>query len=225
MTNPNDQSRNSGLLPLNNGISGRLIRRIGSLLLSSGVVLAIPAMAIANEATDDAQPFSYDDIPSEWTDYFVHPNVIEKYTGEELREVCLEDDLSQNPDGFSTATESKPIGGGFQKTIFLVGALDFVVVDTKKVIVNLPVSGPHLVETRYCKKSLDRTKFIRFSDSIDRTRVRRCFKRNENMTIQTHRTRGIENCKIKSIHKWDGSVFINELQSETPIAEQDNAAE
>lgn len=161
------------------------------------------------------------DIPTSWGTFFLDEETLETHKGERVRKFCLDDDFLANPNGFESEMVISRIrtqsgGPRVSRVKKLRGGVDFVVVGENAVIITLPKAGNHLVETRDCRRNLHRTKFIRFTDDINRTRLNRCVQRRQSLSIQTrlHKS-GFKGCEIVNIHEWNGPVTAPDMEATT----------
>ncbi len=192
--------------------------------LTAALGLIGPALAVPEDPVDVPDHQQIDNIPENWDSFFLAEETLAAHKGEHVRKFCLDDDFQANVDGFETdmLVSRTSRNNRVSKIKKLRGNVDFRVVGENTVIITLPVAGDHLVETRFCRRNLRRTKFILFTDSIDRPRLNRCVRRNQTLSIQTRlQNSGYKSCEVKAIYEWNGPdvTEYEELDGELPPIE------
>jgi len=159
----------------------------------------------------------YDNIPASWDYYFIEPELIEKYTGEQKKKICFHEDF-RSPSKFKSTPIRSSVGrrGQFRDFRLMLGGTDFIVVDKHALIVKTEHSGTHILNLRYCKRELHRAKYLKFFDEIEANPSDHCYSSvlKDGLSFFTRRYAGSAVCKIDSIHEWTGPFELDKLHLE-----------
>jgi len=182
--------------------------------------------AYAKDKKNTPPEIVYNGLPASWDYYFISPEIMSKYSGDEVSEVCLDDDFVKTPALYETLIlyGNRSSRGGLSaphKYKLLQGGIDFKVIDREVLLVSTPETGVHIVKTKMCKRSVRRAKFIKFSDGIERLKPNRCFKRRRGIRLLTRLKSGVAVCDIVSIHEWNGPFDSDILKAESNNPETD----
>jgi len=183
--------------------------------------LAAFSLAIANPEKESSTPPAriFDNIPASWDYYFIGEETIQAHKGEKVKKLCLDTEFQEFRDIYRTVKQKRPVAGigssgRFSRVKLLQGGLDFAVINEDDLLVTLPLSGNYLIKTAFCSNSLERAKYLRFSDDSNRSRVNRCFRKRGLLNIQTRRSSGFKACEIIGLYEWNGPVIPEDLKIE-----------
>lgn len=201
------------------------------LTASFGAALCVFALAAAspdddtpkNANADQAMPErSYENIPSNWEALFLDEETRETHRGDKVKKVCLDEDFQQMPQVYKTVRQKTFNDPTLKERRFtrvkrLQGGQDFMVIDQNHLVLSMPLAGNYLIETRRCKKNLDRAKYISFTDEIDRRSVNRCIRNRGGISIQTRQKSGFKGCEVRGIYEWDGPLPLDDQISDADL--------
>lgn len=211
-----------------NRIYCRLTWRFSGVVMLLVTVIFSSVIAQAGEQDENTPKLVYDNLPSKWEVYFVLPDLIEKYQGELINEICLDedfiqDDIAKGQEKYQTQ-RVRLQNNRFTQRKLLNGVRDFIVIDEKHLVINTPNTGKTLIKTRYgCRNdALSRAKYIVFSDNQRRSKPSRCMSRRLGLTIYTRYKAGVKSCKISRMYEWNGPTDSMELKTESNKLDSDN---
>lgn len=166
----------------------------------------------AGDKTNTPPKLVFDEIPARWDYYFLSPDIIEKYTGAETDEVCFDDDF------YDADTEYHDLkikrNSEFINYKALKGGRDFIVLGKSHILLHTPQTSATIIETKQCRKSLPRAKYLLINDNISRQNPRRCLKSTQHLEFFTRFRAGFAQCRIVNISNWKGAVSPSELRNE-----------
>lgn len=193
-------------------------------LMMTGILTMVVCTAWQAQAKDKfSEPPEkvYDNIPANWNYYFLKPELIEAYSGDEKDEICFHEDFKPPSkfeivrihSGRGASSKGRSIRDVTQDYRLMLGGTDFIVISEDKLIVKTDQTGAHILDVKYCKRELRRAKYLKFFDEIEAMPSAQCYssKLKDGLVFFTRRHAGNARCKIESIREWTGPFDLDVL--------------
>lgn len=162
----------------------------GGLLISSVAIAADldESAGISEASTSDTF------IPMHWGEFYIEENLLEPHMGDDVKEVCYEDDFEdetfvqgklqvrstyRSGPGRIGQWENRSSRSSKSRFNLLDSVTDFVVADVDTLIIKTPLAGAHIVtmkEEDDCAEALSYARHLVFTDNYTSKRRSTCLK-------------------------------------------------